>query len=318
MEHDLPRGQLPGPPLDQRLGRQHLRQREGIERDHEARILARQRRGFRLVRPGTIRAFVRGSLWLAGLRARARQNAATLVVRDNEVWSPRLPPRFDGYTVLHLSDLHADISLDAMRHLTELVRGVRYDLCVLTGDYRGRTFGSCAASMELMAGLRGYLTGPLYGVLGNHDSVTMLPGLEAMGIRMLMNECASITRDGETIWLAGVDDAHFFRLENVEKAAEALPADAFAILLSHTPEIYQKAAHAGFDLMLSGHTHGGQICLPGSIPVIIGTPVPRRMAAGAWRYHGMSAYTSVGVGTSMLPARLNCPPEITLHHLRRG
>ena len=70
--------------------------------------------------------------------------------------------------------------------------------------------------------------------------------------------------------------------------------------------------------MPRGHTHGGQLCLPGSIPIKLEAVLPRRMGAGAWQYHNMSSYTSVGAGSSVVPVRLNCPPEITLHCLRRG
>ncbi|TJW23973.1 MAG: metallophosphoesterase, partial [Mesorhizobium sp.] len=80
---------------------------------------------------------------------------------------------------------------------------------------------------------------------------------------------------------AGIDDAHFFRVDNIEKAAVGVPADAFSILLSHTPEIYRQAAHAGFDLLLAGHTHGGQICLPGGIPITLDSKLPRSMGSGA-------------------------------------
>jgi predicted MPP superfamily phosphohydrolase len=166
--------------------------------------------------------------------------------------------------------------------------------------------------------VRDHISGPVYGVPGNHDTIRMVPGLEAMGIRMLLNECETITRGDQRIWLAGIDDAHFFRLDNIEKAGADIPGDEFSILLSHTPEVYRQAAHAGFNLLLSGHTHGGQLCLPGSIPIILDAMLPRRMGAGAWRHHTMVGYTSVGAGTSLIPVRLNCPPEITLHHLRCG
>ena len=82
--------------------------------------------------------------------------------------------------------------------------------------------------------------------------------------------------------------------------------------MSHTPEIYRQAAHAGFDLLLSGHTHGGQICLPGSIPITLDSVLPRSMGSGAWKYHDMLGYTSVGAGTSVVPVRINCLPELTL------
>lgn len=304
-------------PVEQRLGRVHLRQRLGIEREHEVRVAVRRATPFRLRRVPMIRALVYATLWVAGLHGRAARNADAVVLRDNEVRSPRLPAPFDGFTLLHLSDLHADISAGAMQRVAELVAGLRYDVCVLTGDYRGRTYGACDAALEAMAHLRPHLTAPIYGVLGNHDSLAMAPAMEQMGIRMLMNECVTLTRGDQTIWLAGVDDAHFFRLQNIELAAAPIPDNGYAILLSHSPEIYRQAAHAGFDLMLSGHTHGGQICLPGGFPLARGGRLPRRVVAGAWRHHAMNGYTSTGAGSSIVPLRLNCPPEITLHVLRR-
>jgi predicted MPP superfamily phosphohydrolase len=81
-----------------------------------------------------------------------------------------------------------------------------------------------------------------------------------------------------------------------------------------TPEVYCEAERAGFDVMLSGHTHGGQICLPGGIPITLDAKLPRHMGKGAWRYGKLSGYTSVGAGSSVVPVRFNCPPEITLHH----
>ena len=117
--------------------------------------------------------------------------------------------------------------------------------------------------------------------------------------------------------LAGIDDAHHYRLDDIPKAAAGIPQTAFSILLSHTPEVYREAAAARFDLLLGGHTHGGQICLPGAIPITLGSVLPRRMGSGAWAYDGMTGYTSVGVGSCVEPVRLNCPPAITLHRLHR-
>jgi predicted MPP superfamily phosphohydrolase len=153
-----------------------------------------------------------------------------------------------------------------MRRLTELLPDLTYDICVLTGDYRGATFGPFDAALNGLARVRSYLKDPVYGVLGNHDTIRMVPGLEEMGIRMLLNECEPILRGDQAIYLAGIDDAHYYRVDNIEKAASEIPDNGFSILLSHTPEIYRQAAHAGFDLLVSGHTHGGQICLPGPIP----------------------------------------------------
>jgi hypothetical protein len=92
---------------------------------------------------------------------------------------------------------------------------------------------------------------------------------------VLLNESVAIDRDNSSIYLVGVDDAHFYRADNIEKAVAAVPHDCVSVLLSHTPEIYRQAAHAGFNLMLSGHTHGGQICLPGGIPILLEADLPR-------------------------------------------
>src|SRR5260221_258933 len=155
-------------------------------------------------------------------------------------------------------------------------------------------------------------------VFGNHDTISMVPGLEEMGIRMLLNECETIVRSDQRIHLAGIDDAHYYRVDNIEKAALPIPHTEFSILLSHTPEIYRQAAHADFNLLLSGHTHGGQICLPGSIPITLDSVLPRYMASGPWKYHKMLGYTSVGVGACIAAVLLNCLPESTLHHLSRN
>ncbi len=304
--------------LEQRLGPIHARQRLGIETDHEAQVFGQGLIFFHLENASLAPAIIRSALKLTGLYWRARKNAERIIVKRNELRFAALPSLFDGYTILHISDMHVEMSKAAMQHLTELVDGMQYDLCVLTGDYRGKTFGPFEAALEGVARVRSHLKPPIYGVLGNHDTIQMVPALEAMGIRMLLNECEVITRGDQRIHLAGIDDAHFFRVDNIEKAASQIPKEEFSILLSHTPEVYRQAAHANFSLMLSGHTHGGQLCLPGSIPIKLEAVLPRRMGAGAWHYHNMSGYTSVGAGSSVLAVRLNCPPEITLHCLRRG
>jgi hypothetical protein len=239
-------------------------------------------------------------------------------VLHNDVPIPGLPSAFGGFTILHISDLHVDLNLAVMERLIELLDVVKYDICVLTGDFRGQTFGPFDVAMEGLARVRAGLTELVYAVLGNHDTIRMVPAIEEMGIRMLINESEPIERGNQRLYLAGVDDAHYYRADNIEKAAAAIPSGECSILLSHTPEIYRQAAHAGFKLILSGHTHGGQICLPGSIPITLDAVLPRHMGSGPWKYHHMAGYTSVGVGTCIVPVRFNCPPEITLHHLQQA
>ena len=304
--------------LEQRLGQLHARQRLGIERDHEAQIFGQGINFFHIENWYSIHSVIRTTLKLTGLYWRGVRNAQRIRVNHNYLAFETLPSRFDGFTVLHISDLHVDFNERAMQRLTELLPGLDYDLCVLTGDYRGATSGAFDAALEGLARVRSKLRGQVYGVLGNHDTIRMVPGLEEMSIRMLLNECGVISRDDQRIYLAGIDDAHYYRVDNIEKAASGIPHGGFSILLSHTPEIYRQAAHAGFDLLLGGHTHGGQICLPGSIPITLDSVLPRRMGVGSWKYHEMMGYTSVGVGSSIVAVRINCLPEITLHHLQCG
>jgi uncharacterized protein len=304
--------------LEKRLGRLHAKLRLGIETDHEAQVFGQGINYFHIENLTSSHFVIRACLKLTGLYGRGRRNAAQIEVRQNYIRSDQIPKAFDGYTILQLSDLHVDMSQDAMARLTVILREIDYDLCALTGDYRGQSFGPYEATLAGMSRVCAEIKKPIYGVLGNHDTVCMLPELEEMGIRMLLNECETVERDHQRIHLAGIDDAHFYRMDNIEKAASGIPSDEFSILLSHTPEIYQQAAHADFNLLLSGHTHGGQICLPGRIPITLDSVLPRYMGSGPWKYRDMIGYTSVGAGSSIVPVRFNCPPEIALHYLQSG
>jgi predicted MPP superfamily phosphohydrolase len=302
--------------LERRLGRVHARQRLGIESEREPRIIGKGINFFHPENWYSLHRLVEYSLRLSGLYWRGRRNTLDIRVRRNEVRIQGLPQAFDGFALLHMSDLHADLNPPAMQALCELVAGLEYDVCVLTGDYRASTSGPHEPALRALAGLCTQLSQPVYGVFGNHDSIRMLPGMEAMGVQMLLNEHVPLERGGDAVYLVGVDDPHYFRVDNVAGAAAELPADAVSILLSHTPEIYRQAAHAGFDLMLCGHTHGGQICLPGGIPLTLDSRCPRYMGSGAWQYLDMLAYTTVGAGSCIVPVRLNCPPEVVIHRLR--
>jgi len=301
--------------LEQRVGRIHLRQRLGIEQDYERRVFGQGRTFVHIENWFSLRGLIRGALRGSLLLGRSRRNARRIEVRHNRLVLPGLPPVFKDFTLLQISDMHIDFADDYAHVLIEAVRDLEYDLCVLTGDYRGETFGPFDATLNGLQRLRTSLTGDVYAVLGNHDTIRMVPGMEDMDIRVLLNEHVEIRRDAHALYLAGVDDAHFYRSDNLEKTADTIPDGAVSILLSHTPEIYTQAAHADFNVMLSGHTHGGQLCLPGGIPVLRNARCPRAMCAGAWKYNGMVGYTSVGSGACVVDVRLNCPPEVTLHHL---
>ncbi|HYQ70972.1 MAG TPA: metallophosphoesterase [Gammaproteobacteria bacterium] len=304
--------------LRARVGKIHLRQRLGIEIDYERRIFGQGRTFFHIENWYMLRSIINNSLRVLLLLGRGRRNARRIVLRQNLIPLPGLPRAFDHYRILQISDLHLDMAPDFPHVLIEAVRRVDYDLCVLTGDYRAETFGPYAAALDGLRLLRTHLKGEVFAILGNHDSLCMVPAMEAMDIRMLLNEQVCIERQGEVLHLAGVDDPHFYRADNLEKAADPIPDGAVSILLAHSPEIYQHAAHADFNVLLCGHTHGGQICLPGGLPVMCNASCPRAFCRGSWTYHGMTGYTSSGSGACLVDVRLNCPPEITLHQLQRA
>ncbi|MCH6564082.1 MAG: metallophosphoesterase [Myxococcales bacterium] len=233
-----------------------------------------------------------------------------VVARIEAGWSGDRPDRaFPGDRRLrvradHLVETH--LAFAALERL----RGVDYDVAVMTGDFRAKTHGPFEATVNALRLVRPHLKNPVYAVLGNHDSLRMVPDFETMGIRVLLNESVEIERGGEAIYLAGIDDPHYFRTDNMEKAAEGIPSDAVSVLLAHSPEIYRQAAHAGFSVMLCGHTHGGQIWPFG---YLVRVAVP--FVAGRFQRGSAQLYVSRGTGFWGPPMRLFAPAEITEHVL---
>ena len=312
-----PNGEALDPRLAERLSPAHLRLRLGIERARDDRVFGQGRNFFHIENWYSVHGLIRGALRLLLLHGRGRRNARHIQVRRHSIRLPDLPPAFEGFTLLQLSDLHLDMTPDFPHVLAEAVRGLSYNLCVMTGDYRARTFGACDATVAAMQRLRPHLGAEVLAVLGNHDSIRLVAPFEDMGIRVLLNETHAIEREGARLHFTGVDDPHYYRADNLEKACATIPAEDTALLLAHSPELYRQAAHSGFAAMLCGHTHGGQICLPGGLPIMVNAACPRRYCAGPWDYDGMVGYTSVGAGSSIVDVRLNCPPEVTLHRLTR-
>ncbi len=270
----------------------------------------------RRVRP-LFRAALRAGLWLSGQLEASRRLARSPDLVHREIRLARLPRAFDGFRILHLSDFHFEFTPDIPECLPGWLRGLEFDLCVLTGDYRGETFGPYEESLQALERCRSLLGPDVYAVLGNHDNLEMLLEFPRMGIRGLLNEAVWLERGGEKILLAGIDDAHYYRTHRFDSWAGLLSEAPFCLLLSHTPEAYAEAAFAGIDLMLSGHTHGGQICLPGGIHVLAHLHnTPRTLVRGPWVWQGLQGYTSRGIGASTIDSRCFCPPEITLHTLR--
>ncbi len=252
------------------------------------------------------------------LYKRGYRNAREIVLNRITLDFKKLPDAFHGYRIIHLTDLHLGSEDRIEELLGEKMGAMQCDLCVLTGDYREKTCGDfrkMLAPMEKIVKTIRARDGIL-AVLGNHDSYLMVDHLEKMGIRVLCNETVTIQKDGEKIAVSGIDDPNYYY---TDQAVAALGAkrDGFKIALVHTPELYDVAADNGYSLYLCGHTHGGQICLPGGIPLITHLYYGREFHRGLWNYADMKGYTSQGCGTVVLPIRFHSQSEIAFFTLMK-
>jgi predicted MPP superfamily phosphohydrolase len=144
----------------------------------------------------------------------------------------------------------------------------------------------------------------------------MAEALEDLGISVLVNETLSIRRAGAWLHVTGTDDVHHFYTDGALTALSQVP-EGFKMALVHSAELADVAADQGFHLYLAGHTHGGQICLPGGRPILTNLICHRRYASGLWRHGPMLGYTTTGVGVAVLPVRFNCRGQVVLLALRR-
>ncbi len=254
-----------------------------------------------------------------GQYQRGYRNAARVRLREHDLILPRLPPAFDGFRILHITDPHFDSMPGLEDRILALLEGRTFDLCVFTGDYRTELHGPFRQVMDslqrLVGGIRsrqGFL-----GVLGNHDDCHMVAPMERMGIRMLINESVVLQRQDDRLRVVGTDDVHYYYTDQSLHALE-LARDDFTVALVHSPELYDAAARAGVALYLCGHTHGGQVCLPGGRAILKHVRVGRHLPSGPWVHGSMQGFTSVGAGTSGIPVRFNSESEIVALRLRRA
>jgi len=240
-----------------------------------------------------------------------------LAIERQEIFLRRLPKELHGLRLVHLSDLHYG-PLTNTEHLKRAIKAandLRPDLIALTGDYISHDRIYAEPCAELVGKLRARFG--IYAVLGNHDhwtDATLVTDLfRAEGIRMLVNEGMRVDLQGASFWLAGVDDK-MVGLEDLPLALAGSNESELKIVLAHNPIILRRAARANVDLVLSGHTHGGQVTLR-SEKNRSGRP-RRRLLRGLARRGNTQIYVSRGLGTVVLPVRYGCPPEVSLLELR--
>lgn len=306
--------------LRQRLGDDHLGRRLRAQVDRSLRIKGQGRGGLHFENFSPLIRAVGLALRLTGLLGRAQRNALALTVHERTVPIRDLPPAFDGLRLLHLSDLHLDAYPGFGGRVAAALRGQQFDLAVLTGDFRFYDTGRYQQLDAELAALAPALACRFgaYGILGNHDFIEMAPLIERAGVRLLLNEAVALAAGDARLWLVGLDDAHFYGLHDFQKALTGVPATETRLLLVHSPEVIPEAAAHGFRLYLAGHTHGGQMCLPGGFAPYVNVRCARHQIVGAWHHGEMAGYTSAGVGSSGVFGRFFCPPEIVIHRLVVG
>jgi len=234
---------------------------------------------------------------------------------------PRLPQAFEGLRAVQISDLHYKpyVQLDYLERCFGLVNELNPDLILMTGDY---VHESAVAINELVPALSGLEASlGVFAVAGNHDYWTDIDviraGFQAAGIPFLTNENVQVERDGMQLAICGLDDA-WAGTPDLDQAVAGVAAETVRILLAHEPDqAVWWLAYDMIDLQLSGHSHGGQVCLP-----FIGAPVlpvdARLYSAGLYQVKTGQLYVNRGLGVAPLPIRFNCPPEITEITLTAG
>lgn len=240
-----------------------------------------------------------------------------LTIEHQQIHLRRLPQALDGFRIVQLSDIHHSpfTSREQIRRAVETANNLQPDMIALTGDYISKERRYAAPCAELLGKLRARYG--VYAVLGNHDHWTdaaLITDLfRAEGITVLVNQGMRFEKNGAAFWLAGVDDT-MVGLEDLSLALAGASEAEMKLLLAHNPIILRRAARAGVDLVLSGHTHGGQVSLR-SERSASGRP-RRRLLKGLARQGETQIYITRGLGTVVLPVRFGCPPEVSLLELR--
>jgi len=270
---------------------------------------------------------LRGALSVPLVGLSAASAYATLIepynylISETDVYINDLPERFENYRITQLTDLHHSriLGIDEVRRVVQLAQQTKPDMFVLTGDYSTsyrRYIEPCTEALGILSAPEG-----VWAVLGNHDHYTdaelTTRALKRQHISVLDNQNTSLRRGSDTIQLSGVDD-WTWNAADWKKAFAGLSNAVPTVLLSHQPNVLEFEQTRNVSLILSGHTHGGQIKLPW-----LGTPAKfatkdLRFAQGLFRHNDVQLYVSTGTGVIGLPIRFGVRPEIAVLRLKRA
>jgi len=234
-------------------------------------------------------------------------------VTNERIWLDTLPDAFSGLRVVQISDIHHGLYFP-QEWLAEAVRQVNRlnpDIVALTGDYITYSRANIEPAAEILGHLRARYG--VFAVLGNHDfrvnADAITQALRRRRIEVLRNRHVALGFGTAALYLAGVDDYGYGA--DVRRAVRGIPRDATTVLLAHNPRIISLASRHGVSLVLSGHTHGGQVNVPLLGTVYGRSPERLRYKIGWDRLGTTQIYVSRGIGTIVLPWRLRCPAEIS-------
>lgn len=243
-----------------------------------------------------------------------------IVLERIDLISPLWPKGDDGYKIAFVTDSHVrnQANADRLRRAVEMLLAEQPDLFLFGGDLISHNPKDNAPLIAEAIAPATQCPDGAYTVHGNHDlwagnRQILIAETAKRGVRTLINEAVPLRSTGGGAWLAGLDTA-FGRHCDIHKTVSALPKDAPAILLAHEPDLADIVPDR-FVLQLSGHSHAGQICLPGGVP-LYSPPLGHRYVSGLLQSKNHKVYVSRGVGTTGAPLRLFCPPEATLITIR--
>jgi len=285
-----------------------LRSRVG---ERPQRIMSLRRRLFRFFHLGS------APIYIPFLHNYLMARTSRLKMSEHDIAIKNLPPEFENYRILHLSDLHFGGVAGLEASLLNILSGVKADLIVLTGDYLD---GFNDSPKNMRAPLQNIIdtveiSDGILAVLGNHDSWRSVEILESLGMHVLVNETAFVGRHKSQLTFTGTDDPSYYFTENAVHSLSNTEGNC-RIALCHSSELADIAATNGFSLYLSGHTHGGQICLPGGKALHVDLQCFPKYHEGLWFHGEMVGYTSIGAGASILPYRFFKQAEISMLRLR--
>jgi uncharacterized protein len=246
----------------------------------------------------------------------ALAEASSLSIEKIDIKLPRLPKKLEGFRLVHLSDIHHSpfTNLEHISRAVKVANQLKPDMFVLTGDYVSHE----SEYIEPVAEVLGTLNSEFgtFACLGNHDHWTdaelVTNSFRRANINVLINEGFRFTARDSSLWLCGVDD-YMVGKTDLKSALHGSFADEMKLLLAHNPVIFRQAARFDVDLVLSGHTHGGQVKLRDEDKRIL---PQRKLQNGLHRRRDSQIYITRGIGTVVLPIRYQCPPEISLIELQ--